>query len=213
MWRISFLTDDLKSWIIPFVDILEKIVSKNHQVFRISNADAIPSGDMCFFLSCEKIVSTNILKRNIHNLVIHPSFLPYGKGFSPLAWQILEGKKEIPITLFEAEEKVDSGAVYYHDIIKLEGHELNSEIKEFQGKLTIALALRFIDNYPDVEGYPQKGEESFYKRRGKKDSELDVNKSIAEQFNLLRIVDNERYPAYFHYLDQEYVFQIYRKEK
>jgi len=213
MWKISFLTDNPKIWIIPYVDTLEEIVSQNHQVIRCYDYENIPMGDMCFFLSCEKIAAPHILKRNIHNIVIHPSRLPLGKGFSPLAWQILDGKNEIPISLFEAEEKVDSGVVYYRDIIELKGHELNSEIKKLQGKKTIELVLRFIDDYPNVKGYSQKGKESFYKRRRKKDSELDVNKSIAEQFNLLRIVDNERYPAYFYYMGHKYVFKIYKKDE
>lgn len=212
MMLISFLTDNPKSWIIPYADKLEKIVSQNHQVIRCYDYRDIPIGDICFFLSCEKIVPPNILEQNTNNIVIHPSQLPHGKGFSPLAWQILEGKNEIPITLFEAEERVDSGVVYYRDIIKLKGHELNCEIKDFQGKKTMELVLRFIENFPNIKGYPQKGKESFYKRRGEKDSELDANKSIAEQFNLLRIVDNERYPAYFYYMGHEYIFKIYEKE-
>ena len=212
MLLISFLVDNPKSWIIPYVHKLEKIVSQNHQVICCYDCKDIPIGDMCFFLSCEKIVPPNILEQNTHNIVIHPSQLPHGKGFCPLAWQILEGKNEIPITLFEAEKKVDSGVVYYRDVIKLIGHELNCEIKELQGKKTMELVLRFIDNYPNVKGSPQKGKESFYKRREKKDSELDANKSIAEQFNLLRIVDNERYPAYFYYMSHKYILKIIRKE-
>jgi methionyl-tRNA formyltransferase len=213
MWKISFLTDNPESWIVPFADTLEGIISRNHQLIRCCTYDDIPEGDMSFFLSCEKIVPPHILNRNTHNIVIHPSFLPQGKGFSPLAWQILEGKNEIFISLFEAVEKVDSGCVYYRDTIKLKGHELNSEIKELQGQKTVDLVLRFIDDYPRVSGESQKGEESFYKRRKRGDSKLDVDKSIAEQFNLLRIVDNERYPAFFHYKDHEYVFKIYRNGK
>jgi len=213
MWKISFLTDNPKSWIIPFVDTLEAIVSQNHQVTRCWTHEDIPCGDMSFYLSCEKIVPPHILKRNAHNLVVHPSRLPHGKGFSPLAWQILEGKEEIPFCLFEAEEKVDSGQIYYWDFINLEGYELNSEIKKLQGQKTIDMVMRFIDSYPHVNGKPQRGEESFYRRRGKKDSEVDVNKSIAGQFNLLRIVDNERYPAFFRYRGHEYILKIYRKKK
>ena len=37
----------------------------------------------------------------------------------------------------------------------------------------------------------QTGEESFYSRRWLSDSRLDVNKTIVEQFNLLRVVDNQ----------------------
>lgn len=212
-WKISFLTDNPKSWAIPFVDMLEKIVSQNHQVVRCWTHEDIPYGDMSFFLSCEKIVPINILKRNIHNLVIHPSRLPRGRGFSPLAWQILEGKNDIPFSLFEATEKVDSGQVYYRDIMELKGHELNSEIKELQGQKMIQMVIWFIDNFPHIKGISQQGKESFYRRRGKRDSELDVDKSIAEQFNLLRIVDNEQYPAFFRYRNHEYTFKIYRKEK
>ena len=38
---------------------------------------------------------------------------------------------------------------------------------------------------------------SFYGRRNKKNSELNPEKSIDGQFNILRVVDNQRYPAFF----------------
>lgn len=72
-----------------------------------------------------------------------------------------------------------------------------SEIKHLQGKKTNELILKFIDNYSKMQGKPQEGEESFYRKRTPKDSELDINKTIDEQFNLLRVVDNEKYPAFF----------------
>lgn len=212
-WRISFLTDNPESWIVPFVDELEKALSQAHCVSRCSSCEDIPHGDICFFLSCEKIVPPGILKRNVHNLIVHPSCLPHGKGFSPLAWQVLEGKNDIPISLFEAVEKVDSGCVYYRDVIKLKGHELNSEIKELQGRQTVRMVMRFIEDYPNIKGEVQQGKESFYARRKAKDSQMDINSSIAEQFNLLRIVDNERYPAFFNYEGHEYVLKIHKRDK
>ena len=48
----------------------------------------------------------------------------------------------------------------------------------------------------------------FYSKRNKKSNELDVNKSIEEQFNLLRVVDNERYPAHFNLNGHTYVLKI-----
>ena len=213
MLRISFLTDNPDSWIIPFVNNLEKIVSRRHQVARCFKFEDIPIGEISFFLSCERIVPAYILKRNAHNIVVHPSDIPLGRGFSPLSYQILEGKNIIPICLFEAAEKVDSGQVYYRDYINLEGHELNSETKELQGRKTIQMILRFLDDYPNVTGKIQQGESSFYKRRTAKDSKLDTKKSIAEQFDLLRIVDNERYPAFFCYRGTEFIIKIYKKEK
>jgi hypothetical protein len=54
----------------------------------------------------------------------------------------------------------------------------------------------------------QMGETSWFKRRKQADSKLDPNKSILEQFGLLRTVDNERYPAYFELAGRRYFLKI-----
>jgi len=63
----------------------------------------------------------------------------------------------------------------------------------------VKACVRFIEEYPGIvsKGKDQSGKSSFYKKRGPDDSELDPEKTIREQFNLLRIVDNKRYPAFF----------------
>jgi methionyl-tRNA formyltransferase len=78
----------------------------------------------------------------------------------------------------------------------LNGLELNKELRKKQAILTIEMCLEFIDNYEKYKHpLPQSGEESFYEKRTFKDSEIDITKNIEDQFNLLRIVDNEDYPA------------------
>ena len=57
----------------------------------------------------------------------------------------------------------------------------------------------------------QKGDASYYKRRTAIDSQLDPYKTIADQFNLLRVVDNIRYPAFFNYNDCDYIIEIRKK--
>ena len=52
------------------------------------------------------------------------------------------------------------------------------------------------------EGVIQKGKESFYSKRKAKNSELNIENSLINSFNLLRIVDNDRYPAFFYYKGQ-----------
>ncbi len=66
-----------------------------------------PSADFCFCLSYGRLVSNQTRAGFRHTLVVHASDLPHGKGWSPLSWQILEGKHSIPLTLFEAAESVD----------------------------------------------------------------------------------------------------------
>jgi hypothetical protein len=54
----------------------------------------------------------------------------------------------------------------------------------------------------------QAGEPTTYPRRRAFDSRLDSEKSIAEQFDLLRIVNNDDYPAFFELNGKRYVLRI-----
>jgi len=209
--KITILTDNPKSWIIPYIEQL-KIKLKNHQISHIFSSNDISDGDVMLILSCEKILNSKDLSRHKRNIVVHPSKLPLGKGWSPLAYQVLDGVNRIPISLFEANEKVDNGDIYLLDYIELEGHELNNEIKHQQGIKTIEMIIEFIEKFNSINGIPQVGEETFYAKRTKENSELNINKTIKEQFNLLRIVDNERYPAYFYKDCKKYVIKIFKED-
>lgn len=194
---------------MPYGKRLKKELQKRgHKVFLCSKALQLKQGNCAFFLGCEKIVPSRILKRNTHNLVIHESALPRGKGWSPLTWQILEGENDIPITLFEATEGIDSGNTYFQDVLHFKGHELIDELRKAQGEKTIKLAFRFVNEYPNVRGRKQKGKETFYARRTPKDSELDIRKPLKGLFNQLRVADNERYPAFFTYKGHTYIVRI-----
>ena len=59
---------------------------------------------------------------------------------------------------------------------------------------------------------PQHGEPTFYPKRTRKDDELDPAMTLASQFDHLRIVDNERYPAWFTYRGQRYLLKISKDE-
>jgi methionyl-tRNA formyltransferase len=210
--QITLLLDKPETWFAPYADALQmRLQERGHSVLRVERAQDLPLGDCAFFLSCEKIVPEPFLSRNRHNIVVHASDLPKGKGWSPLTWQILEGKNDIPLTLFEAAKGVDSGPIYAQDVIRFEGHELIDEMREREGNAIVALALRFIDAYENISGRAQAGEETFYRRRTPKDSELEPTKSLTELFSQLRVADNERYPAFFSHKGHTYVLKIYKK--
>jgi methionyl-tRNA formyltransferase len=211
--KITILTDNPNSWIIPYVEELKKELSEMHDIHHVYKTTDIIGGDVMLVLSCEKILKSEYLKLHKSNVVVHPSKVPLGKGWSPLAWQVLEGSNNIPVSLFEAVEAVDAGDVYIVDYIKLEGHELNDEIKHQQGLLTMKMVKKYIVEFDSMIGIPQSGEETFYPRRRQKENELDVNKTIVEQFNLLRVVDNERYPAHFHLNEKKYILKIYKDDE
>ena len=145
---IQILVDNKDSWIIPYTVILKnKIIDNfNFEVKLIYDSDCVIKGDVLCLLSCEKIFKK--LDLNKYNLVVHESFLPKGKGWSPISWQILEGKNTIPVTLFEANKKVDSGVIYGQEVINFSGHELLTEIK--------AYSKHFIQNSKFSEKLPKK---------------------------------------------------------
>jgi methionyl-tRNA formyltransferase len=210
--KITILTDNSNSWILPYVKVLEDTLRLEGEIFHVLDGEDVQEGDILFILSCERILKQDVLKRNTHNVVVHPSKLPQGKGWSPLAWQVLEGSNRIPISLFEVTEEVDAGDIYILDYIDLKGTELNDEIKKLQGFKTVEMCLKFIAGIDTLKPTSQKGEESFYPKRTKKSSELDVDKTIDENFNLLRVVDNERYPAYFYMKEKKYMLKIWECE-
>ena len=206
---VQLLVDNPNSWIIPYVvQLKNEIIKKfNFSVNLVYKHEDVVRGEVLCLLSCEKIFKK--LNYNNYNLVIHESDLPYGKGWSPLTWQVLEGKNEIPLTLFEAAESIDSGEIYVKEYLKLNGSELLPEIKDQQGKITIKLILLFLEKFP-MKGKKQVGDSTFYDRRKAEDSKLDTSKSIKEQFNLLRVCDNNRYPAFFFIYDIKYILKIYK---
>ena len=208
--NITILVDN-DSWILPYaVQLCDELDKMGFTVKVVRDHALVGEGWINFMLGCMKITPEKILSRNQYNLVVHESELPQGKGFSPMTWQILEEKNEIPICLIEASERVDEGKIWIRDIIKLDGSELNREWRLKQGEKTIELCLRFIDEYEELEPEVQSGAGSFYKKRGPADSELDIKKTIQEQFNLLRVIDNDNYPAYFLRDNKKYIIKIER---
>ena len=190
--------------------LAEKLAARGHRVAHVHEPGEVLSGDFAFFLSLSQIVGPEIRDRNKHNLVVHESALPQGRGWSPLTWQILEGKNEIPIVLFEASGEVDSGPIYLSSRIHFQGTELVNELRRSQAEATIQLCLKFVDEYPGILScaVKQEGESTYYARRTPINSRLDPEQSLAAQFELLRVVDNERYPAYFDFRGRKFRLKI-----
>ena len=90
----------------------------------------------------------------------------------------------------------------------MQGHELIEEIRIKQALKSFNLILKFLNSNPFPSGKRQKGVSTFYSRRSHIDSALNPNKTILDNFNLLRVCDNNSYPAYFIYNKTKYVLKI-----
>ncbi len=205
------ICSDAGSWINTSVpELVLAWLADGQSVAWAHVAGDLPGGDLCFYLSYGRIVDAPTRARYRNNLVVHESDLPKGRGWSPMSWQILDGAERIPVTLLEAVAEVDAGPIYLQEWIQLVGNELSPEWRELQAHSTRRLCLNFVAQYPAIleQARQQEGEPSFHRRRRPKDSELDPTKTIIEQFNILRIVDNESYPAFFEVAGKSFILRI-----
>lgn len=206
-YKVTFLLDKSNDWLSEYLEQTKWNRSK-YNITISYDFKKVLNQDIVFILGYTKILDDNFLCQNKLNLVIHESSLPHGKGFAPLQWQILEGHNKIPIVLLEAASNVDTGDIILEDTIILDGKELYREIRSKQADVTINLIKKFLSIYPVFSRRKQIGEESFYSRRNKSDSEIDFKKTIESQFNLLRICNNEDWPAFFIHDGIKYYLKI-----
>lgn len=210
---IQILVDNPHSWTLPFCESWEReLRSQNYQVELIQHQNAIVKGDILLLIGCEKILGKESRSFRRYNLVVHESPLPLGRGWSPLTWQVLEGERRIAVTLFEAVDDVDAGCIYAQTHIDLDGSELVAELRGAQINATKKVFYDFLEAYPNTQGRPQMGKPTYYRKRLPEDSRLDLTKSIREQFNLMRVADNVRYPLFFDYKGCRYLLKIEKQK-
>lgn len=188
--------------------------SSRHNVLLVNSIDDLLGGDLLFLISCNEIVPYIVRGRYRASLVVHASDLPEGRGWSPLVWQILGGRNRIAVTLLEADDCVDSGAIWQKRWLEFDGTELYDEINESLFSVELELMNYAVDNMDSVDPQVQdKVGASWYPRRTPDLSRIDVHRPLAEQFDLLRVADPERYPAYFDYRGAAYEIFIKRRNK
>jgi methionyl-tRNA formyltransferase len=136
--------------------------------------------------------------------------LPKDKGFAPLQYKILRNETKFFISLFKATSEVDSGPIFLQDNYNLNGTELYEEIRYKQAKAVIKIMVKYLKKFPAISSKKQNGNSTYNRKRTPKDSELDINKTIKEQFNHLRINDNVNFPSFFIYKKIKYFIKIYK---
>ena len=206
--QVSVVVDN-DGWMLPWArEFVHRCADAGEEAALIRSYDQVPEGDVAFFLGCLGICPPAILDRNQCNLVVHASDLPKDRGLSPWTWAVLRGDPYLTICLLHAAEAADEGPVIFKDRVPLKGHELVDELRSVIGKKSIELGLRFLSRADLPAPQPQTGEPSYVVRWRSRDSAVDIDRPIRDQFNLLRVVDNDRYPAFFNHAGHDYVLQI-----
>src|SRR5882757_2342579 len=122
--KISILCSSTSHPVYPHLENWAKAAGARHDVELVREKAELSGGDILFLISCHEIISRRDRQQYGASLVIHASDLPEGRGWSPHIWQILEGKRDIVVSLIEAQDQVDTGAIWAQRHLVLEGHEL-----------------------------------------------------------------------------------------
>jgi len=182
----------------------------NHNIELIRKKSDISGGDLLFLLSCSEIIKKEDREKYNKSLVIHASDLPQGRGWSPHIWQLLDGKSSVCVTLLEAEDKVDSGDIWHQITLNIPKHFLFVEINNALFEAEVSLMDFAVQNMSQIEPYPQSNEvePTYYPKRSPIDSKLDPKESIQSQFDLIRLCDPERFPAFFELYGEKYTVKL-----
>lgn len=186
----------------PVNETLCQWVKKNkgdHNVQIVRSKNELQGGDILFLISCSEIIDAQDRARFKKVLLIHASDLPRGRGWSPHIWDIVNGASEITVSLLEAQDKVDSGDIWRKIQIQIPKHMLFNEINEklffAESNLMDFAVENFYTIIPKIQD--ERIEPTYHPCRTPHDSELDPKRSIESQFDLLRVCDPNRFPAFF----------------
>jgi methionyl-tRNA formyltransferase len=212
--KISIVCSSPTHPVMPFLEAWKtRQNNQGHQVALVNSLNQLDNGDILFLVSCSEILGTTTRNKFRHCLVLHASNLPAGRGWSPYIWQVLEGADVITVCLIEAANPVDSGAIWLKRQFRLSGHELLPEIHEHLFAAELALMEEAMAHTDVITPVAQdQAAATYYRKRTPEDSRLDPHKTLAEQFDLLRVVDSDRFPAFFEYKGKRFLVRIEKNE-
>lgn len=208
--KITILCSDSRHPVYQHLLDWQKANEDKYQIELLNSVSSIEEGgDILFLISCSEIVRQDVRDKFNYTLVLHASDLPRGRGWSPHIWDVLNGAKELTLSLLNAEDSVDTGDIWQKVTIPLDGLELYDEVNRKLFEAELQLMNWACENIYTAEPVSQpNGETSYHRKRTPEDSRVDIDESIASQFNLLRISDPDRYPAYIVVNGQKYKIKL-----
>lgn len=214
--KISLLCTDNSHPVNEWLADWQSRYNNKHNVEICRDKSELTGGDLLFLISCSQIVGKNIREMYSYTLVLHGSDLPVGRGWSPHIWALLNGAEEVTVSLLEAEDRVDTGNIWSKRSFKVSNDMLYDEINTMLFETELALlddALELMSH--ENPGTPQRTDitPTYYPKRTPKDSEVDPSRPLSELFNVIRLADPERYPAYFKMHGNIYTIEIKKVER
>ncbi|WP_108507832.1 formyltransferase family protein [Polynucleobacter acidiphobus] len=208
--KITILCSDPQHPINSYIQRWVEAQVGMHEIDIVQKKSQLRGGDILFLISCSEIINASDRAQYDACLVLHASDLPKGRGWSPHIWALVQGAEMITLSMLEAEDKVDSGRIWHKMHISVPKHALWDEVNHLLFTAEVDMIQYAIQNYALVtpQDHMETDQATYYSKRTPQDSRIDPYKSIQEQFDLIRVCDPNRFPAYFEYLGQRYILKL-----
>lgn len=211
--KIDIICSSASHPINSSLEAWRSIKGASHSIDILRRKKDAKGGDILFLISCVEIVEATIRARYAATIVLHASDLPEGRGWSPFVWQVAGGAKQVVVCALEAADSVDTGAIWAKTTIEIKGDEDINALNKSLFAAQIELMDKIVDRFADLKPQSQSpGPGTWYRRRTPEDSRLDPEKSIAAQFDLLRVCDPDRYPAFIEYRGRKFKITLERMD-
>lgn len=208
--RITLLCSDPQHPVNSYIQRWAQAQTGLHEVDIVQKKSQLSGGDILILISCSEIINASDRAQYKTCLVLHASDLPKGRGWSPHIWALMQGAETITLSMLEAEDKVDSGRIWRKAHISVPKHALWDEINHLLFTAEVEMIDYVAHNKVLVAPQPQADTEqaTYFPKRSPQDSQIDPSKSISEQFDLIRVCDPNRFPAFFEHLGHRYILKL-----
>ena len=183
---------------------------QHHEIELVRKKSELTGGDILFLVSCAEMVTANDRVLYGVSLVLHASDLPQGRGWSPHVWEVAAGAVHITLSLLEAEDRVDSGRLWKKVLIPVPATALWDEINHLLFSAEVHLMDFAMLSHGCIQPQEQSAdvEPTYHRLRTPQDSRIDPNQTLADQFDLIRVCDPHRFPAFFDYRGQRFLIKL-----
>lgn len=201
------------AWEPKYFDALQDMVESHGHHFHKARNVAHPKWegfwkgnavDLLLMVSWRYLVPAKIYNRARRGAyVFHDSLLPKYRGFSPSVWAMINGEKEMGVTLFEVSDEVDAGDIVDQRAIAIGSCET---IADIVGRVTCTYLQMIEDNLPDllsgeIQLEPQDHTEASYTCKWTPaDAQIDWRRSSKSIYDLVRATTRP-YPGAFTYFE------------
>jgi len=181
--------------------LAEILVNRNIKFLEIEQAsDLNTSYDVVFASGVYSLIKEKYLNHPTFGIIgFHETPLPEGRGNAPIQWTIENKRSNLTITAIKFVKEMDAGDYVYQYNVPI---SISDTLVELEEKRKTGIQKCFTAIIDEMEkGYlvirEQTGSVSISPKRTPPDSELDVNKTLIELWDKIRVCDNEKFPAFF----------------